>query len=123
MALFPCSPRFVTPQPIFVVSRIWIVTAYYFELTDICCQVKQLLVSDGRLHLDFEIASTGSSQNYTRSYYMNGRDYIISGSSDEHVVRICCSQTGRRLRDISLEVNLDLHVGNAICITLIWETS
>jgi len=35
---------------------------------------------------------------------MNGRDYIISGSCDEHIVRICCAQTGRRLRDISLEV-------------------
>ncbi|KAI3809882.1 hypothetical protein L1987_19485 [Smallanthus sonchifolius] len=34
---------------------------------------------------------------------MNGRDYILSGSCDEHVVRICCAQTGRRLRDISLE--------------------
>lgn len=68
-------------------------------------QVKQLLAVDGRLHLDFGIAPTLSSQNYTRSYYMNGRDYIISGSCDEHVVRICCAQTGRRLRDISLEVN------------------
>lgn len=67
-------------------------------------QVKQLLAVDGRLHLDFGIAPTGSSQNYTRSYYMNGRDYILSGSCDEHVVRICCAQTGRRLRDISLEV-------------------
>lgn len=36
---------------------------------------------------------------------MNGKDYIISGSCDEHVVRICCAQTGRRLRDISLEVS------------------
>ncbi|KAF5727277.1 hypothetical protein HS088_TW22G00967 [Tripterygium wilfordii] len=66
-------------------------------------EVRQLLAVDGRLHLDFDIASTGSSSNYTRSYYMNGRDYIISGSCDEHVVRICCAQTGRRLRDISLE--------------------
>lgn len=55
--------------------------------------------------MNFEIASSGSSHNYTRSYYMNGRDYIISGSSDESVVRICCAQTGRRLRDIDLEVN------------------
>lgn len=68
------------------------------------CQVRQLLAVDGRLHLNLEIASMGSSQNYTRSYYMNGRDYIISGSCDEHLVRICCAQTGRRLRDISLEV-------------------
>ncbi|KAJ6751162.1 hypothetical protein OIU85_001661 [Salix viminalis] len=66
-------------------------------------EVRQLLAVDGRLHLSFDIAPTGSSQNYTRSYYMNGRDYIISGSCDEHVVRVCCAQTGRRLRDISLE--------------------
>lgn len=66
-------------------------------------EVRQFLAVDGRLHLVFDIASTESSQNYTRSYYMNGRDYIISGSCDEHIVRICCAQTGRRLRDISLE--------------------
>ncbi|KAL6514192.1 hypothetical protein OROHE_019179 [Orobanche hederae] len=65
--------------------------------------VKQLLAVDGRLHLDFGIPSTGSSQNYTRSYYMSGRDYVISGSCDENVVRICCGNTGRRLRDVSLE--------------------
>lgn len=67
-------------------------------------QVKQLSAIDGRVLLDFEIAPTGSTQNYTRSYYMNGRDYIISGSCDENIVRICCAQTGRRLRDVSLEV-------------------
>lgn len=59
---------------------------------------------DGRLHTNFDIAPTGSGQNYTRSYYMNGRDYIISGSCDEPIVRVCCAQTGRRLRDIYLEV-------------------
>ncbi|XVE93466.1 hypothetical protein REPUB_Repub01dG0195300 [Reevesia pubescens] len=63
--------------------------------------VRQLLAADGRLHLNFEIPSTGSLQNYTRSYYLNGKDYIISGSCDEHVVRVCCAQTGRRLRDVS----------------------
>lgn len=62
-----------------------------------------MLAVDGRVHLNFGITATGSSQNYTRSYYLNGRDYIVSGSCDEHVVRICCAQTGRRLRDISLE--------------------
>uniref|UniRef100_A0A1D1Y1N6 DNA damage-binding protein 2 n=1 Tax=Anthurium amnicola TaxID=1678845 RepID=A0A1D1Y1N6_9ARAE len=66
-------------------------------------EVKQHLAVDGRLHLSFRISPTGSAQNYTRSYYMNGRDYIISGSCEENVVRICCAQTGRRLRDISLE--------------------
>ncbi|GMY38623.1 protein DWD HYPERSENSITIVE TO UV-B 1 isoform X1 [Fagus crenata] len=76
---------------------------HYLLVSAVDNEVRQLLAVDGRLHLNFEIASTGSSQNYTRSYYMNGRDYIISGSCDEHVVRICCAQTGRRLRDISLE--------------------
>lgn len=57
--------------------------------------------------MKFEIASTGSAHNYTRSYYMNGRDYVISGSCDEHVVRICCVQTGRRLRDVFLEVHIN----------------
>jgi len=41
---------------------------------------------------------------------MNGRDYIITGSSDEHLVRVCCAQTGRRLRDIYFEVILILCV-------------
>ncbi|KAL2477318.1 transducin family protein/WD-40 repeat family protein [Forsythia ovata] len=76
---------------------------HYLLVSAIDNEVKQLLAVDGRLHLDFAIASTGSSQNYTRSYYMNGRDYVISGSCDEHVVRICCARTGRRLRDVSLE--------------------
>lgn len=61
------------------------------------------MAADGSLHTKFEIPPTGSSHNYTRSYYLNGRDYIISGSSDESVVRICCAQTGRRLRDVYLE--------------------
>ncbi|XP_039036401.1 uncharacterized protein LOC120173249 [Hibiscus syriacus] len=76
---------------------------HYLLVSAIDNEVKQLLAADGSLHLEFNIPSTGSSQNYTRSYYLNGKDYIISGSCDEHVVRICCAQTGRRLRDISLE--------------------
>ncbi|KAL9224752.1 hypothetical protein vseg_000761 [Gypsophila vaccaria] len=75
----------------------------YLLVSAVDNEVKQLSAVDGRVLLDFEITATGSSQNYTRSYYMNGRDYIISGSCDENVVRICCAQTGRRLRDISLE--------------------
>ncbi|OMO63300.1 hypothetical protein COLO4_32560 [Corchorus olitorius] len=75
----------------------------YLLVSAVDNEVRQLLAADGTIHQNFEIPSTGSSQNYTRSYYMNGKDYIISGSCDEHVVRVCCAQTGRRLRDISLE--------------------
>lgn len=70
--------------------------------------MKQLLAVDGRLQTDFGIVSKGSSHNYTRSYYMNGRDYIISGSSEEPTIRVCCAHTGRRLRDISLEVKIHI---------------
>ncbi|CAN6449688.1 unnamed protein product [Victoria cruziana] len=66
-------------------------------------EVRQHLAVDGRLHLKLDIASLGSVHNYTRSYYMSGGDYIISGSCEESVVRVCCAQTGRRLRDIPLE--------------------
>ncbi|KAJ8769012.1 hypothetical protein K2173_024007 [Erythroxylum novogranatense] len=75
----------------------------YLLVSAVDNEVRQLLAVDGRLHLSFEIARIGSPQNYTRSYYLNGRDYIITGSCDEHVVRVCCAQTGRRLRDICLE--------------------
>ncbi|XP_020554554.1 COMPASS-like H3K4 histone methylase component WDR5A isoform X2 [Sesamum indicum] len=75
----------------------------YLLVSAVDNEVKQLLAVDGRLHMDLGIVSTGSAHNYTRSYYMNGRDYIISGSCEEPTIRICCAQTGRRLRDISLE--------------------
>ncbi|PIN18387.1 hypothetical protein CDL12_08944 [Handroanthus impetiginosus] len=75
----------------------------YLLVSAVDNEVKQLLAVDGRLQTDFGIVSTGSAHNYTRSYYMNGRDYIISGSCEEPTIRICCAQTGRRLRDISLK--------------------
>ncbi|KAG6504272.1 uncharacterized protein LOC121985155 [Zingiber officinale] len=76
---------------------------YYLLTSSVDNEVRQLLAVDGRLHTSFDIPFTGNSQNYTRSYYINGRDYIISGSCEEHVVRICCARTGRRLRDVYLE--------------------
>lgn len=66
-------------------------------------EVRQHLAVDGKPHMKFDIPRAGSGQNYTRSYYMNGRDYIITGSCEENVVRIYCAQTGRRLRDLALE--------------------
>ena len=66
-------------------------------------EVRQHLASDGRLHTKFNLDATGSMHNYTRSYYMNGSDYVISGSCEENTVHICCARTGRRLRDVTLE--------------------
>ncbi|KAL2531807.1 transducin family protein/WD-40 repeat family protein [Abeliophyllum distichum] len=75
----------------------------YLLVSAVDNEVKQLLAVDGTLRTKFEIVPTGSYNNYTRSYYMNGRDFIISGSCEEPVVRVCCAQTGRLLRNIYLE--------------------
>ncbi|XP_021632798.1 uncharacterized protein LOC110629901 isoform X4 [Manihot esculenta] len=85
----------------------------YLLVSAVDNEVKQLLTVDGRLHMNFEITSTGSAHNYTRSYYLNGRDHIISGSCDENVVRVCCAQTGRRVKDIYLE---DSDSGNSLFV-------
>lgn len=67
--------------------------------------MRQYVASDGRLQMTCDIQPLNSQHNYTRSYYMNGRDYIVSGSCEENIVRICCARTGRRLRDVVLEVS------------------
>ncbi|CAL5366809.1 unnamed protein product [Camellia sinensis] len=68
---------------------------HYLLVSAVDNEVKQLMAVDGRLHTKFELPSTGSAHNYTRSYYMNGRDYTISGNCDDPVVQVCCAQTGR----------------------------
>ena len=37
---------------------------------------------------------TGDPRNFTRSYYMNGSDYILSGSCEETSVRVYNSHSG-----------------------------
>ena len=66
-------------------------------------EVRQYLAVDGRQVVKLEMAPLGSEHNYTRSYYMNGSDYIISGSCEESVVRVFCAKTGRFFRDVSLD--------------------
>ncbi|WCJ31340.1 Protein DWD HYPERSENSITIVE TO UV-B 1 [Euphorbia peplus] len=85
----------------------------YLLVSAVDNEVKQLLAVDGRVHMNFEIASTGSGHNYTRSYYINGGDYIISGSCDENVVHVCCARTGRRLKNVYLE---DSESGNSLFV-------
>eukprot|EP00802_Teleaulax_amphioxeia_P018906 Tamp_19117.p1 GENE.Tamp_19117~~Tamp_19117.p1 ORF type:complete len:369 (-),score=71.10 Tamp_19117:171-1175(-) len=66
-------------------------------------EVRQYLAVDGRQTFKLDMAALGSEHNYTRSYYMNGSDYIISGSCEESVVRVFCAKTGRFFRDVSLD--------------------
>lgn len=48
----------------------------YLLVSAVDNEVRQYLL-DGTIHTHFETPHRGSSHNYTRSYYMNGGDYII----------------------------------------------
>jgi WD40 repeat protein len=57
-------------------------------------EVRQYLTVDGKLQANLKIPQTGHPENYTRAYYMNNGDHIISGSSEEQTIRIHCAHTG-----------------------------
>lgn len=78
-------------------------------------EVRQYLAVDGRLELEFNIPKTGASYNFTRSYYMNDRDYIITGSSMEHVVRVYNARTGAFFSEIDMD-NRETMGGRRLCV-------
>lgn len=57
----------------------------------------------GLLDRTFDIPKGVNEHNYTRSYYMNDRDYIISGSCTESVVRVYNARTGRFYREVDMD--------------------
>ena len=68
-------------------------------------EVRQYLTVDGRLQAHLEMPQTGRLDNYTRAYYMNEGDRIISGSSEEQTVRIHCAHTGALLHSSQMYSN------------------
>ena len=60
-------------------------------------EVRQYLTVDGRLQMLMDIDPYGRSDNYTRSYYMNGGDIVLSGSSEQDVIHLNCAHTGAAL--------------------------
>mmetsp|Transcript_2332 Transcript_2332/g.3314 ORF Transcript_2332/g.3314 Transcript_2332/m.3314 type:complete len:1319 (+) Transcript_2332:231-4187(+) len=74
----------------------------YYLASAVDNEVKQYQTVDGRLHLDFDIKPIHSSINYTRSYYANSGDLVVSGSSNDDVVHICCSSTGKVVDSIRM---------------------
>jgi WD40 repeat protein len=75
----------------------------YLLVSAVDNEVRQYSAGDGKLNRLFDIPKTHSRGNYTRSYYMNGRDYVITGSCREDVVRVYNSRTGQLLREIELD--------------------
>jgi WD40 repeat protein len=97
-------------------------------------EVREVCVPDGRVYITFDIqvpprachtyvirdsdADTlqkrGSRQNYTRSYYMNGGEYIITGSCQESVVRVYNALTGQYHSEVNYAT--PEHGDTLICI-------
>ena len=65
-------------------------------------EVRQYLTHDGQLHLKYNLPRKGKEINYTRSYYMNGGSHIVTGSCDDHFIRVLNSSTGKMLNEIDL---------------------
>lgn len=78
-------------------------------------EVRQYLACDGTLEREFNIPKTRSTLNFTRSYYMNDRDYIITGSSKEDVVRIYNARTGAIFTEVDMD-NREVLTGRRLCI-------
>jgi hypothetical protein len=55
----------------------------------------QHLAVDGREFVRLRLPPTGLEENFTRAYYNSSGTLILSGSSEEQVLRLHCSQTGR----------------------------
>lgn len=66
-------------------------------------EVAQYCASDGRLIARFDIQQTGRGANFTRSYYMNGRDYIVSGSCAESVVRVYNARSFKCVTEVDVD--------------------
>lgn len=75
----------------------------YILVSAVNNEVLQYTARDGRLERSFEIPKSKNSHNYTRSYYMNGRDYIITGSCNENVVRIFNARTGQFFQEVDMD--------------------
>lgn len=76
-------------------------------------EIKQWLSSDGRLHLDINhLPKRKNEENYSRSYYMNGGKYIITGSCDQSQIFVTSSSDGRLIREIELS-DIAGHPANA----------
>jgi hypothetical protein len=74
----------------------------YLLVSAVDNDVKSYCVADGRLHTEIKIEKSGRRSNYTRAYYSDGGRCVISGSSEESLVRINSSSNGEPQHSIPL---------------------
>lgn len=75
----------------------------YLLVSAVDNEVTQYSACDGRLDQEFRIPKTNWEFNFTRSYYMNDRDYIVTGSCMESVVRIFNARTGALFGEVDMD--------------------
>eukprot|EP01117_Protostelium_nocturnum_P011849 TRINITY_DN4322_c1_g1_i2.p1 TRINITY_DN4322_c1_g1~~TRINITY_DN4322_c1_g1_i2.p1 ORF type:complete len:768 (-),score=257.15 TRINITY_DN4322_c1_g1_i2:100-2403(-) len=68
-------------------------------------EVRQYEASTGKLDIKYKIPKKNQTHNYTRSYYTNNGDYMITGSCEESVVRMYSTKSGKLLREVELKAN------------------
>jgi len=64
-------------------------------------EVKQYSL-DGTLNTVFDLPPTGSSMNYTRTYYGDDGKIAVSGSSNSDQTYVCCTSTGKILNSVTI---------------------
>ena len=66
----------------------------YFLSSAVDNEVRQYHVRDGSLHLEYDIPKHNIATNYTRSYYANEGECIISGASNSDLLYVASSVDG-----------------------------
>lgn len=74
----------------------------YFLSSAVDNEVKQYHVVDGTLSLEYAIPKQRLQTNYTRSYYLNEGEAIISGSSASDLLYVCSSVDGEVLDTVDM---------------------
>lgn len=72
-------------------------------LTSACDnEIRQFSVVDGSEVLKLSMATEEKAHNYTRAYYMNEGQVIVSGSSEEKIVRLHSANTGKLISEAEM---------------------
>ena len=103
------SPSSRSPAPIYtcsstsgVVMVTWSPNDLYFLSSAVDNEVRQFLSVDGRLHLQYDLPRHGCPTNYTRSYYANDGECIISGASNSDLLLIASSVDGALIDSVDM---------------------
>eukprot|EP01038_Epipyxis_sp_PR26KG_P005372 gene5372-7450_t len=65
-------------------------------------EISQFFFCDGRKHLTYDVPKTGLKSNYCRTYYTASGRHALTGSCEEHEVKLMCAYTGHVVANIDI---------------------